>query len=218
MALALTAAPARAAITVYTDLAAFLAAIAPGAYTETFQGLPNTPTDLGLAPQAFSGGGYGFVALAPLGFISTNIGGDKGLSLFSAPETVTLGGLSGPGPVTAIGGFFFTVQSGGAALDANGALSITASAGAASASQAVAAPTGLTSFVGFVSDTDPFTSLAAVRTSGIATGFVALDDVILGARATVAPVPEPASVALLGAGLLGLAGALRRRRGTRAAA
>ncbi|MCU0889306.1 MAG: hypothetical protein MUC64_15090, partial [Rubritepida sp.] len=124
-----------AAITVYTDLASFLAAIAPGSYTETFSGLPNTPSDV-FSPAAFSGGGYGFEASAPVGFVSTNIGGDIGLSLFSAPETVTLGGLSGPGPVTAIGGFFFMVQSGGIALNASGALSVTATAGAASASQA----------------------------------------------------------------------------------
>jgi hypothetical protein len=42
-----------------------------------------------------------------------------------------------------------------------------------------------------------------------------VDDLILGARATDTPVPEPASAMLLGAGLLGLAGALRRRRGGR---
>jgi hypothetical protein len=212
LALALGAAPARAAITVYTDLASFLAAIAPGAYTETFSGLPNTPSVVS-SPAAFSGGGYGFEVSAPNGLISTNIGGDKGLGLFT-PATLTLGGLSGPGPVNAIGGFFFMVQGGGEALNASGALSVTATTGAASARQAVAAPTSLTSFVGFVSDADPFTSLAAVRTSGLGTGFVAVDDVILGARATPTPtpIPVPASAALLGAGLLGLAALARRRR------
>jgi hypothetical protein len=218
-ALFLGAAPARAAITVYTDLASFLAAIAPGAYTETFSGLPNTPSDV-FSPAAFAGGGYGFEATAPNGFISTIIGGDKGLGLRFAFDTLTLGGLSGSGPVTAIGGFFFTALSGGTNLSASGALSVTATAGATSASQAVAAPTSLTSFVGFVSDADPFTSLAAVRTSGVQTGFVAVDDVILGARATPTPtpIPVPASAALLGAGLLGLAALARRRREHRPAA
>jgi hypothetical protein len=209
----LPAGPARAAITVYTDLAAFLAAIAPGSFTETFSSLP------GFAvlpnPQTFSGGGYGFQASASFNQLAVNvIGGDKSLSVLFGNSALVIGALSGPGPVTAIGGFFFAGDAAGSAVEPLVGVTVSATAGAASVTQSIAAPTSTTSFLGFVSDSDPFGTVSVVRATGAQTGWASVDNLILGARATTVPppaaVPAPAALGLFGLGLLGL-GLLRRR-------
>ncbi|OYU68405.1 MAG: hypothetical protein CFE45_42955, partial [Burkholderiales bacterium PBB5] len=64
LALALASVPSWAAYTTYTNSADFLAQVAPGSYTESFDGLPAVPP---LGPVDFASGGFKYNASAPSG-------------------------------------------------------------------------------------------------------------------------------------------------------
>jgi hypothetical protein len=200
---------AEAGITIYLDRAAFLAAIRPGPFLEDFQGLPEGAL---ASPQAFSGSGFGFQASAPSGLFVNDYGGDKVLAVANDTESVTIASLSGPTPVTALGGYFFVDFGELGPINPDASMSVRASDGSDTATQALAAPTTPTTFVGFVSDGPALTSLSFVWTGGLHAGFVATNDFIVGAVAPTAVVPEPSTLALATPGGLGLLGYARRRR------
>lgn len=199
-------APANATITIYTDRTAFLAAVAPGYFQEGFQALP-TDTVLS-SPQNFSGNGFGFRASQPNGLVANVYAGDIVLSVFSGFDTISIGSLTGPTPVTALGGYFFLDNSGSGPINPAGAMNVSATDGVNLATQALPAPTSFTGFVGFISDGPALTSLSFVRTTAAGTGFIATNDFIVGSANLI---PEPASLAILGAGLFGLLAARRGR-------
>jgi hypothetical protein len=205
-----------AGIVIYTDRNAFLAALSGGHFQEDFTGLPGPRRTLFASPRSISGNGFGFTASATSGFATQVIGGDKSLSTLFSPDPIKLGWLTGP--VTAIGGFFFTANSAGNGVDTTGALSLLATAGSSTATQPIAAPTSVTSFVGFISDAGPFSSLVINRTTGNGTGFVSADGVILGTAAAPTLAPEPSTFVLAAVGGTALAGGLwlRRRRAAKA--
>lgn len=214
-ALAAPSGPAVAAVTVYTSQAAFLAAIAPGSYMETFSGLPGGAGTLSASPLGFGGGGYGFQANAPSGLVTAIVSGNRSLSLNQNAELITFTSIVGPGAVTAIGGYFFNTNFDGDALAVGSSVVVTATAGAITETRSIASPTSLTSFLGFVSDESAFSALTIGANPGGIFNWQTADDLILGARATLAVVAEPVSMALFGIGLLGLAGAARTRGATR---
>ncbi|MDO9092927.1 MAG: PEP-CTERM sorting domain-containing protein [Rubrivivax sp.] len=91
---------ASAQTTVYTNLAAFQANLAPGSYTETFadSGFSGDPS------ASFSGGGYGYTISAPGGLYGN--GTFLGTNLPNEALTVSFTGA----PVTALGGNFYATN------------------------------------------------------------------------------------------------------------
>lgn len=194
LALAAVSVCACAAPVVYTSSSAFLAQLAPGAYTETFTGLGN-PT--GTDPANFSGSGFSYTASSPAfglylagGFLGTN----------QVDETVTL--TFGPN-VYAIGANFFATDISDNFL--SGAMTITLSDG----SFTTFTPTSLAdSYRGFVSSV-AITSLMIDAALGQSL-YAGLDNLTVGTTPQSAQLPEPASLALTGLALAGLAATRRR--------
>lgn len=192
---------ASAAIVTYTDQTAFLAAIAaPG--TDTFN-------DLGLAfasgPLNRSAGGYGYTTQVSGGFTPAGTLADPWLSATDVNVPIAFTGFTGG--VYGVGGFFFTVDVAG--LASSGDITLNLDSGALSLSRTITG-SGTGSFFGFVSD-DPLSQLtvsAVAPTSGYL--WPAINNLTLGGAA-VAAVPEPATWALMIAGLGVIAAGLRRR-------
>jgi len=176
---------AQAAITEYTNKAAFEAALAPGAYTET-QMLDNYPN--------YSGGwgfSYGIAASdGSVGMINT-----FGLQANSrGPSTLTFSFGSG---IKAFGGYFYKTDFPGNFV--GGLFTIAFNGGTASFSET---STSATTFYGFISDDDLIDALISVANIDFAT----VGTVIVGT------VPVPGPLPLLGVGAaFGWSRRLRRR-------
>jgi hypothetical protein len=175
------------ASTVYSSFAAFQAQVAPGSYTEHFDGLPNPPA----GPAGFSGGGFAYAASAPSDIYLA--GGFLGTSQID--EALTINFLSGN--VYAVGADFF-------ATDINDDListlvTITLSDGTVE----TFTPTSLAdSYRGFVSDL----AISSLVISGPGQSLYAgLDNLTVGSA-----LPEPSSWALVGLALAGIAASRRR--------
>lgn len=178
-----------AATTVSTSGASFFATLAPGAYTNTFAGLSDSP------PASFTGNGFGYTISALDGlysngdFIGSNEPGEALKLTFTGA------------PVTAVGANFYATDGG----DAFAALPImlTLSDG----THVSFTPGSVTdSYRGF-SSTVGISSLTI--TGATAATYVGLDNLTVGVAAAV---PEPATGALMAAGF-GAIGWLARRRG-----
>lgn len=179
------------ATVIYNTSASFLTHVAPGSYTNNFNGLPDPPS----GPVPFSGNGFAYSAASPGdiylsgGFLGTNL-----------PNlTLTISFTSGN--VFAIGANFYSTN----LSDAFQAVSMTISL--SDGTVETFTPTSLTdSYRGFVSNV-AITSL--VLSAPGQSLYAGLDNLTVG-RAALA-VPEPASWLLVGLGLVGVLVARRRR-------
>lgn len=188
------AAPSHAAV-VYTSAADFLPQVAAGAYTETF-----SSPDFSIPPTMnFAGGAYSYSASAPDGVWLS--GSFLGTYRSTNALAITFTGAT----VTAIGGNFFNSSNADEFLSTM--ITIALSDGTSTSLSPLSLADsyrGFTSLVGIASIT---------LTAATGLNFASVDNLTIGTAIDELPVdvPEPASIALLGAGLLGV-GALRRRR------
>lgn len=195
---------ASGAIVYFPDEAPFLAALQPGYYTETFDGLP-----LGFAdsPLSFAGNGFSYDASAPNGFFQLDGGaGDVWLSTDTPFDPIVFNFTSGN--VTGVGGFFFLTDFDGAVVP--GSFEVLLSDGT------FGTATNFTSgtFLGFTTDPGVFiTSLIITPIDGVGIDvFATANNLTVGAV-----VPEPAALSLCLVGALGLAAARTARRRLRLA-
>lgn len=194
-------ASSQASLTVYTTQASFLAATsAPG--IDTFTGL-NT-TDTTPSPLSRSAGAYAYTASTSLDdFFGAGTAADPWLASSTAAVTITFNGFSNA--AQAIGGNFFGSDVFGQYEDGSVTVTATDSDGALTQTLLNASTT---SFLGFVS-TDSLISLT-VAPSQAASLWPTVDNLVIAQRSGSASVPEPASTALLLAGI-GIIGWLARR-------
>lgn len=185
--LAALSASSFAATTVYTSSASFLAQVGPGAYTETFDGLPTTP------PDSFAGGAFAYTVSAPSGLY----GSGEFLGTSQINEALTVSFTSGN--VTAVGGNFYAVNISDAFQPVAITLTLSDSTSVSFTPTSVA-----DSYRGFAS-TLTITSLT-IAGPGVSL-YSSLDNLTVG----VSAVPEPASALLMALGAAGLLLAARRR-------
>lgn len=211
-------AAAQATTTMYTDEAAYLAAIS-GAATDSFD-------DLGIQYYGTSltrtVGDYSYQLSAPQGLYGAGENGDGWISTNSDADSITISNLTGG--VSAIGGYFFGSNVNGAYADIyQVALSFLNGNGEETFEQYV--HPNETTFLGFVSTTGMQSltiSVPGFPTDGLTPEQIqayfqwpTANNIILGQSPQDAPppaVPEPASWALMLAGFGLVGGALRGRR------
>jgi PEP-CTERM motif len=185
--LAALSASSSAQTTVYTSSASFLANVAPGAYTETFNGLPSAP------PASFSGGGFAYTVSAPGDLYGS--GEFLGTSLPDEALTVTFTS----GNVTAVGGNFYATN----ISDAFQSVAITLTL--SDSTTVTFTPTSAAdSYRGFASSLT-ITSLT-IGSPGVSL-YAGVDNLTVG----VSAVPEPASALLMALGVAALLVGSRRR-------
>jgi hypothetical protein len=188
--LSLLSASPFAATSVLTSAAAFQAQLAPGAYTNTFDGLGLPP----FGPVPFSGGGFSYEVSAPSDIY---LGGDL-LSANIAGETLLITFTSGN--ITAIGANFFHTDDANAFQPAS--ITLTLNDGTV---ETFSPTSAADSYRGFLTTGSAFSSIAISTSS---TDFYAsMDNLTVGA-----PVPEPASLSLVLAGLAVVGVYASRRR------
>ena len=192
---------AQAAITVYTNQAAYLAAVSsPG--VDTFAGLSITGSTP--SPLTRTAGSYGYTAsVSTTSFYGAGTTANPWLSTNTASDTITFGSFTGG--VSAFGGNFFGSNISG--LFQAGSVTLSATDASGTTTQTIVGAT-TSSFLGFVSDGALLSaSLKSVQpTTGAL--WATADNLTL---ATTLAVPEPQTYAMLLAGL-GVVGAVARRR------
>ena len=189
VALALLSVPSFASTVTYTSSASFLANVAPGAYTENFDGLDISP------PTAFASGGFSFDISAPTGLYAS--GDFIGTNQIDEALTITFTGAG----VTAFGANFFSTN----ISDAFQAVSVTLTL--SDGTVETFTPSSLfDSYRGFTSDI-AFTSLV-ISAPGQSL-YAGLDNLTVGTVPNT--VPEPTSLALAGLALAGLLVGRRQR-------
>ena len=176
--------------TVYTDKSAFLAALSPGYYTETFNTLAvNT---LLSSPIVLNSGPNQFQASTGSGDFYNSTNG-VWLSTDARSDSVNFSAFA-KNP-TAIGGYFFLTNTSGSPN--TGTINANLNSGAATSSITTASSTN---FIGFVSTNNtPLSSL--LLTTSATTWWVTANDVIVG---NALPVPEPSTyiLALIASGVM----------------
>lgn len=196
-----TAVAAEAEITIFTDRAAFLAALSASG-TDTFNDLLIGQTDSPLARMA---GAYSYLASA--GPVSNfwpagTAGGDVWLAPTVSNDTITFGSFGG---LTAFGGNFFGSDAAGA-FSPGRTVVLIATDGATTRTVNLY-DTTVATFLGFIS-TDPLATVT-LRSDGVPGGpayWSTANDVTIGL-----PVPEPETYGMLLAGLA-VVGFMARRR------
>jgi hypothetical protein len=191
--LALASVPSWAAFSTYTNSADFLAQVAPGFYTESFDGLNAVPP---AGPVNFAGGGFGYSASAPSDiYLGANLLGASGQD-----EDLTIVFTSGN--IKAFGGNFF-------ATDFNDSFQeILVSLLLGDGSRVEFMPTSATdSYLGYVSDV----AIASVTfTAPGASLYAGVDNLTVGTTPRSNDVPEPTSLALVALAAAGLVASRRR--------
>lgn len=184
------AAPSHAGA-IYTTSAAFLPNVAAGSYTNTFTGASDSPQ------TSYASNGFAYTISAASGLYSN--GDFIGTNLPDQALLITFTGAA----VTAIGANFYATN----LSDAFQAIAITALLSDGTSS--IFTPTSVAnSYRGFTTDV----AITSLRITAAGTSLYAgLDNLTVGRANAVNAVPEPASLALVGIGFLGLAAARRRR-------
>jgi len=178
--------------TVYTDLASFMANVAPGSHSENFAGVPT-----GAVPSLNFGPVNGFAYT-----VGTQVGAVSGL--FNDPGIVSTDNATDSlvvtftgAPVTAVGGNFWASDI--SFFPTGTGITINLSDG----SNVSYTSTGPADFRGFISDT-AITSITIDAPDVPGNAWATMDNLVVGVA-----VPAPGAAAVLG--LAGIAG-LRRRR------
>jgi hypothetical protein len=209
--LAVEASPLHAQITVHTTFASWLAAVS-GDGLDTFDDLDPTDgfTD---SPAARTAGAFSYTASSPSGLFPSGTAPDAWLSNFFVEDAITFDEFS-PNAFGVAGQFFLTGEDG--QLGVQGDLTLTVTSGAFSTTETIVNAFGPL-FLGFTS-VDAITSLEvqAVGASPQNGIFATVNNFRVGAAPISTTVPEPASMALLVAGVGGLVGVARRRGAQRA--
>ena len=181
---------AQAAITEYTNKAAFEAALAPGAYTETQM--------YGKYPNYSGGSGFSYTAAATAG--SYNISPNDLTTSGSVPSTLTFSFGSG---IKAFGGYFYVSDHTDSVVSSSLQIRLNSNSFATTKT-----PTSTTTFYGFISDMDLTDATIAVN---VVNEFATAGTVIVGTTAS-APVAAPGPLPLFGtAAAFGWSRRLRRR-------
>lgn len=187
VALSVLSATAFAAPTIYSSSAAFLDKVLPGAYTENFDGLSVPPP----GPAAFSNGLFSYTVFATSDLWAS--GTFLGTNQIDESLTITFTSNN----VRAVGGNFFASDIADAFQSVE--ISLLLNDGT---TETFTPATLSDSYRGFVSDS--FITSLTISAPG-ASLYAGLDNL------TVGTVPEPASFALVGLALAGLAATQRRR-------
>lgn len=204
-ALLVVPAVAQAQYTIYTTLSSFLAAVGANA-TDTFSGVPtNLPT---AAPYQRNIGAFSYQAFVPFGFRGVGTAANPALSQARPGTTWFIDGFTSN--TRAFGGNFWNTDEAGNFANGGIIFGVVDAAGNRF-DPSMFIPTSPTSFWGIVLTGALSQIYMQPVTFGNSQTFATMDNFILAAAPTNV-VPEPATFALLGAGLLCLGVTARRRR------
>lgn len=205
--IAAQASPVHAQITLHTTFASWLAAVS-GDGLDTFDDLD--PDDGFVdSPAARTAGAFSYTASATNGLFPSGSTSDAWLANFFVEDAITFDAFS-PNAFGVAGEFFLTNESG--QLGVQGDMTVTVTSGAFSTTQTLVNVSGPL-FLAFTG-VDAITSLEVQAVDGSVQNpiFATVNNFRVGAAPITTSVPEPTTVALLVAGLSGLAAAARRRR------
>ena len=186
----------------FTDQASFIAATS-SLTVDTFDATPWTPTDTPL-PQPVSSLNNSWTASNNLEAVSFSVSGAQSISSIDGdPDATDSINAALGGSYTAVGGFVQAGNADGVTLSAFGA-------GDTLLGTVTTTLPGNWQFIGLTSTTS-IARVEFISTSPPVADDFALDDFHFGAAVPPAAVPLPATVWLLGSGMLGLIGVARNK-------